>query len=143
MLYTKGTVNNNGEIVLRQGNNINILAVNDKYLPMSPTVVKIEISVSIDLNDLISGFDGFIWATKNSHQAEIICNAIKVQNIELEIIKVNLENTVLHLIRVSNVKDVKQVIDFLQNDKSGLRLKPDWSYSEGETNYSFEQWIDH
>ncbi|HSH20555.1 MAG TPA: hypothetical protein VLA03_08880 [Draconibacterium sp.] len=143
MLYTKGTFNKNGEIVLRQDNNLNILAVNDKYLPLSPSVVKIEISVSIDLNDLISGFDGFIWATKNSRQAEIICNAIKVQNIELEIIKVKHENTDLYLIRVLNINDVKTVVNFLQNDKSGLRLKPDWTYPDGETNHSFEQWIDH
>lgn len=141
MLKTKGRINKKGEIVFQCAEKS--IDKSNKDVPRSSKDIEIKLSVSIDLNDLISGFDGFVWATKSSQQAEIICNAIRVQNIELEIIKVELENTIFHLIRISNENDVKSVIDFIQNDKSGLRLKPDWNYLEGEANQSFEQWTNH
>ena len=143
MLKANGRINKQGEIVLQCGQELKSKTITNKSVPKSSANIKIELSVSIDLNDLISGFDGFVWATKNYRQAEIICNAIKVQNVELEIIKAEFENTIFHLIRIVNEKDIKSVIDFIQNDKSGLRLKPDWNYPAGEANHSFDQWINH
>jgi hypothetical protein len=55
--------------------------------------------------------------------------------------KVELEKNDLYLIKVLRQEDLKEVIDFIQNDAGGLRLKPDWNYPEGERNQSFEQWI--
>jgi len=52
--------------------------------------INLELSVSIDVNSLISGIDGFVWATKSICQADIISNALKVQEIEVEIVNVEL-----------------------------------------------------
>lgn len=141
MLNIKGRINKKGEIVFRQGETLEEKTQYEEQTLQSPSGINIELSVSIDVNSLISGIDGFVWATKDICQAEIICNALKVQKIEVEIVKVELEKSALYLIKVNREEDVKEVIDFIQNDAGGLRLKPDWNYPEGERNQSFEQWI--
>ena len=141
MLNIKGRLNKKGEIGFQQGKSLQGKTQNEEQTPQLPSGINIELSVSIDVNSLISGIDGFVWATKDICQAEIICNALKVQKIEMEIVKVELEKNDLYLIKVNREKDIKEVIDFIQNDISGLRLKPDWNYPEGERNQSFEQWI--
>jgi hypothetical protein len=141
MLSIKGRLNKKGEIVFPQGKSWQGKTQNEEQALQPPSGINIELSVSIDVNSLISGIDGFVWATKNICQAEIICNALKAQKIEVEIVKVELEKNDLYLIKVNREEDVKEVIDFIQNDFGGLRLKPDWNYPEGERNQSFEQWI--
>lgn len=141
MLNIKGIINKKGEIVFRQGETLEGKTQYEEQTLQTPSGINIELSVSIDVNSLISGIDGFVWATKDICQAEIICNALKVQKIEVEIVKVELEKSALYLIKVNREEDVKEVIDFIQNDAGGLRLKPDWNYPEGERNQSFEQWI--
>ena len=141
MLNIKGRLNKKGEIVFRQGETLEGKTQYEEQIPQTPSGINIELSVSVDVNSLISGIDGFVWATKDICQAEIICNALKVQKIEVEIVKVELEKSALYLIKVIRQEDVKEVIDFIQNDAGGLRLKPDWNYPEGERNQSFEQWI--
>ena len=37
--------------------------------------------------------------------------------------------------------DISEAINFVWKSDTGLRLKPDWSYPEGELNKSFEQWL--
>lgn len=95
----------------------------------------------MDLNKFISGIDGFVWATWYAQQAEIIANALRVQSIELEIVKTEYENKVMYLIKITREDDVMNAIDFIHNENSGLRLKPDWAYPEGEPNESFNKWI--
>lgn len=95
----------------------------------------------MDLNKLISGIDGFVWATWNPRQAEIIANALRVQSIELEIVKTEHDNKVIYLIKIARDEDIMNAIDFIQNENSGLRLKPDWTYRDGEPNESFNKWI--
>jgi hypothetical protein len=141
MLNIRGRINEKGEIVFQQGKLLHGKTQNEEQIPQTPSGINIELSVSIDVNSLISGIDGFVWATKDICQAEIICNALKVQKIEVEIVKVELDKNALILIQVNNEEDIKKVIDFIQNDAGGLRLKPDWNYPEGERNQSFEQWI--
>ncbi len=141
MLNIKGRINKNGEIVFPHGKSLQGKTLNEDKAAQSASGINIELSVTIDVNSLISGIDGFVWAIKDICQAEIICNALKVQKIELEIVEVDLEKNVLYLIKVNREEDVKEVIDFIQNDVGGLRLKPDWNYPEGERNQSFEQWI--
>lgn len=141
MLNISGRINKKGEIVLQQGILLHGKNQSEEQNPQTPSGINIQLSVSIDVNSLISGIDGFVWATKNICQAEIIINALKVQKIEAEIVHVELEKNDLYLIKVNREEDIKEVIDFIQNDSSGLRLKPDWNYPDGERNQSFEQWI--
>jgi len=141
MLNISGRINKKGEIVLQQGILLHGKNQSEEQKPQTPSGINIQLSVSIDVNSLISGIDGFVWATKNICQAEIIINALKVQKIEVEIVHVELEKNALYLIKVNREEDIKEVIDFIQNDSSGLRLKPDWNYPDGERNQSFEQWI--
>ena len=141
MLNIKGRLNKEGEIVFPQGKTLQGKTQNEEQAPQMPSGINIELSVSIDINSLISGIDGYVWATKDICQAEIICNALKVQKIGVEIVKVDLEKNVLYLIKVNREEDIKEVIEFIQNDVGGLRLKPDWNYPDGERNQSFEQWI--
>jgi len=141
MIKIKGILNNKGEIVFQSGKQFLPDTLYQETEPGLPVEIIIELIVSIDLNRLISGIDGFVWATKNICQADIIINALKVQHIEAEIVNAENHNGGLHFIKVFREEDIKTAIDFIQNDTSGLRLKPDWNYPDGERNQSFEQWI--
>jgi len=141
MLNIKGRINKNGEIVLQQGQKFNQGSPIEENSNYQPSEINIEFTVTIDVSSLIVGINGFVWATKDFQQAEIIGNALKVQCIELGIVKVELEEDSFYLLQVTHKKDIKEVIDFIYNDKSGLRLKPDWTYPDSEPNESFEQWI--
>jgi len=141
MLNIKGRINKNGEIVLQQGQSSNQDSLIERNPNYQPSKNNIEFTVTIDVNSLIVGINGFVWATKDCQQAEIIGNALKVQNIVLKIVKVELENDSFYLLQVTHKNDIKKVIDFIYNNKSGLRLKPDWIYPEGKRNESFEKWL--
>ena len=141
MIKLKGTLNTKGEVVFQRGKPLPLTSLYQQQTLQLQVEISIELSVTIGLNSLISGTDGFVWATKNICQAEIIANALKIQNIESEIINAESNNISIYLIKVAREEDVKEVIDFIQNDASGLRLKPDWNYPSGEPNQSFEQWI--
>lgn len=95
----------------------------------------------MDLNKFISGIDGYVWATWNPRQAEIIANALRVQCIELENVETEYENKVIYLIKIARDEDIMTAIDFIQNENNGLRLKPDWTYLNGESNESFNKWV--
>jgi hypothetical protein len=131
----------NIKIVLPQEHSIKCNTKDNDNSNCPQSGINVELSVSMDLNKLISGIDGYVWATWDSLQAEIICNALRVQNVDLEIVKIEIENKVMYLIKITKEEDVMNVIDFIHNEKSGLRLKPDWTYPEGEPNESFNQWI--
>jgi hypothetical protein len=141
MVKIKGTLNDKGEVVFQRGKPLPLLTLYQQQTLQLPVEICIELSVTVEINDLISGTDGFVWATKDFCQAEIINNALKVQHIESEIINAESNNILIYLIKVNREEDIKKGFDFIQNDKSGLRLKPDWDYPEGERNQSFEQWI--
>jgi hypothetical protein len=141
MIKIKGVLNNKGEIVFQSGKRFLPETLNRDTEPGVPIETIMELTFSIDVNKLISGIDGFVWATKNICQADIIINTLKVQHIEAEIVNTENDNGGLYLIKVTRGEDIKTTIDFIQNDASGLRLKPDWHYPEGERNQSFEQWL--
>lgn len=141
MLKIKGTINKEGEVVFRFGKPLPLRTLYNQQIVHMPVEIYLELSVTIGLNSLISGIDGIVWATKNVCQADIIINTLKVQHIEAEIVDAENDNVGLHLIKVFREEDIKTAIDFIQNDTSGLRLKPDWNYPDGERNQSFEQWI--
>jgi hypothetical protein len=141
MIKIKGTLNDKEEVVFQHGKPLPLKALYQQKNQLLPVEISIELTVKIGLNGLISGIGGFVWATLDSCQAEIICNTLKVQKIEVEIVNDDSGKNRLYLIRVIREPDIKRVIDFIQNDSGGLRLKPDWNYPEGERNQSFEQWI--
>ena len=140
MIKLKGILNTSGEVVFQYGKPLPLSTLYHQSIQI-PVVISLELSVTVGLNTLISGIDGFVWATKDNCQAEIICNALNVQKFNAEIVKGKLEKKALYLIKVNREEDIKEVIDFIQNDAGGLRLKPDWNYPEGERNQSFEQWV--
>lgn len=141
MIKIKGTLNTKGEVVFQRGKPLPLLTLYQQKKLLMPVEISIELLITMGLNELISGTDGFVWATKDFCQAEIIANALKIQHIESEIINAESNNISIFLIKVNQDEDIKEGFDFIQNDKSGLRLKPDWDYPEGERNQSFEQWI--
>jgi hypothetical protein len=141
MIKIKGTLNTRGEVVFQRGKPLPLKTLYPQQTPKLPVEISVELSVTVELSSLISGTDGFVWATKDICQAEIITNALKIQHIESEIINTESNNISIYLIKVNREEDINEGFDFIQNDKSGLRLKPDWNYPEGERNQSFEQWI--
>ncbi len=82
-----------------------------------------------------------MWATYSMRQAEIIHSTLLAQNINSEINNINIGKEKLFLLKITNQPDINEAIDFIWKSGSGLNLKPDWTYSEGETNKSFEQWL--
>jgi hypothetical protein len=101
----------------------------------------VELVISFDENDFLTGKDGIIWASYDSRQIDIIKNSLFAQNIITNVQMINLGNRKMCLLKVNDQKDVDEAINFVWKSNNGLRLKPDWSYSDGETNKSFEQWL--
>lgn len=109
--------------------------------PELPDEYEIELTISLNHDDFLSGKNGIVWATYDIRQAEIIRNTLLAQNINAEINNVNIGNEKLFLIKVTNQSDKNDAIDFIWKSDSGLQLKPDWTYADGETNKTFEQWL--
>jgi hypothetical protein len=102
---------------------------------------KIELTISFDENDFLNGKDRIIWASYDSGQIDIIKNSLFAQKIITYTSLVKLGNREIYLLHVSNQNDVDEAINFVWKSDSGLRLKPDWSYKDGEPNKSFQQWL--
>ena len=97
--------------------------------------------LSLDTRGYPTGKDGAVWATFDLRQAEIIRNALLAQRIACELRDVKPDGNTLYLLRVADEKESEEAMDFIWKDKGGLRLTPDWSYSDGEVNKSFEMWL--
>lgn len=82
-----------------------------------------------------------MWATFDFKQADIIRNVLLTQRITCELKEMKTNDRQLHLLRIADVADLAEAMDFIWRESSGLRLKPDWSYADGEINKSFEQWL--
>jgi len=141
ILKTKGTYYAEGEIVLNPLKTIRWKDLSDKNSPQLPAGTSIDLSISVDENNFLSGIDGIVWATYDSRQAEIIQNTLLAQHINCEVKKIGLQDQDFLLISITNEREKKTAIDFIWKSDSGLRLKPDWSYPTGETNKSFELWL--
>lgn len=141
ILKTKGTYYAEGEIVLNPLKTIRWKDLSDKNSPQLPAGTSIDLSISVDENNFLSGIDGIVWATYDSRQAEIIQNTLLAQHINCEVKKIGLQDQDFLLISITNKREKKTAIDFIWKSDSGLRLKPDWSYPTGETNKSFELWL--
>ena len=115
--------------------------ISDEKPPEIPFGSNVELSISFDENDFLSGKEGIVWATYDLRQAEIIQNTLLAQNIYSEVKKINLDNKEMFLIRIADESDISDSMDFIWRNNSGLRLKPDWIYPESENNRSFELWL--
>ena len=137
----KGTYTDLGKIELENTKTINWTDLTDENPAEIPFGSNVELAISFDENDFLSGKDGIIWASYDSRQIDIIKNSLFAQNIITNVKLINLGGRKMFLLQVHNQKDVNEAINFVWKSNTGLRLKPDWSYSDGETNKSFEQWL--
>ncbi|MEJ2494714.1 MAG: hypothetical protein P8Y79_10360 [Ignavibacteriaceae bacterium] len=131
MLKVKGVYDSGGRIVLDTNNMIEWTDLSSVTPPDLPDGSNIEITISLDENDFLSG----------NRQAEIIKSALVAQHISSVLQMFPFGNEEMFLISITNESDINDAIDFIWRDDTGLRLKPDWDYQEGETNKSFEQWL--
>ncbi|KAF0132068.1 MAG: hypothetical protein FD155_592 [Bacteroidetes bacterium] len=136
-----GVFNPDGEIILHPGISISWKSLSNKNIPDLPLGTPLDIYILFDEKVLISGNHGIVWATYHQYQAEVLHNALLAQNITSAIGKVDLDDQVLLLIKIHNMNNVADAMDFIWRKESGMRLKPDWVYPEGEPNKSFEKWI--
>ena len=141
LIKIKGIYTDLGKIVLENKKTIDWDDLTEENPILLPFGSKVELVISFDESDFLSGKDGIVWATYDSRQAEVIQNTLLAQNINCEIKKIKMESIYMFLIAITNERDTKLAIDFIWEDNNGLRLKPDWSYPQGETNRSFEQWL--
>lgn len=141
MIRIKGIYTDDGKIDLENRKTIEWKDLSDEKLPGLPSGSKVELIISFDKNDFLSGKDGIVWATYDSRQAEIIQNTLLAQNISSELKRVDFGNREIILLSITNDSDIIDAIDFIWRSKTGLRLKQDWFYPEGETNKSFELWL--
>jgi hypothetical protein len=136
-----GIFNPDGEIVLHPDISVSWSLFSNHPLPELPAGIPVSINISLDESTLLSGEYGIVWATWDRRQAEILSNALLAQNITSVIGKIELEEGMLLLIKIGNDSDIGEAMDFIWRKESGLRLKPDWTYTDGEPNKSFEKWL--
>ncbi|MBK7631829.1 MAG: hypothetical protein IPJ23_14205 [Ignavibacteriales bacterium] len=141
VLKIKGSYLNTGIIELETAKIINWASFTNDLPPEIPFGIGVEVSVSFEENDFLTGKSGIVWATYDLRQAEIIQSALIAQHINCEIKPLILEKGNLLLMRITNEKEIKDAVDFIWKSNDGLRLKPDWAYADGKTNKSFEQWL--
>lgn len=141
LIKINGTYNDLGLIKLETKRTISWKDLTDENLPELPFGSKMVLTIKIDVNDFLSGKNNIVWATYELRQAEIIGNSLLAQNISSEIEEIKIGKNEMFLIRLNKINDVDEAINFIWKSESGLRLKPDWSYSQGESNKSFEIWV--
>jgi hypothetical protein len=141
LLKKTGIINPDGVIVLHPDISISWELLHDKNVPELPPGIPINIEISMDEQILVSGEYGIVWASWDLRQVEVIHNALLAQNITSAIGKIELDEGFLLMIIIDNKKDIGEALDFIWRKETGLRLKPDWSYPDGEPNKSFEKWL--
>ena len=130
-----------GKIELENKKIINWGYLTDEKPLQMPFGTAVELSVAFNENDFISGRDGIVWASYDQRQIDIIKNALFAQNIIAEVQNLKLGSHKMFVMIISNNKDLTEAIDFIWRSKTGLRLKPDWTYPNGNINESFELWL--
>lgn len=140
-IKVNGTCLNDGRVVFETNDFIECSGLILTQPAELPDECQVELTVSYDEEDFLSGKNGIVWATYDIRQAEILHRALLAQDINTEIKKTGLEKRELFLIKITSMRDKEDAIDFIWKSESGLNLKPDWTYSEDETNKSFELWL--
>ena len=141
IIKINGNYSGMGKITLDSMNVVDLKQFTQQNIPEFPIGLKLELTISFDEKEFLSGIDGIVWATYDLRQAEIIQSALVAQQINLEINKIFVDGQELCLLKILNKQDVDDTIDFIWRSGSGLRLTPDWDYADGESNKSFEQWL--
>ncbi len=141
LIKIKGLYTHLGKIELENAKTINWNDITDEKPVLLPSGSKVELILSVDENNFISGIEGIVWGTYDTRQAEVVQNTLLAQNINCEIKKTVIEDSIMYLILITNDKDVETAINFIWKSSNGLRLKPDWAYPKGEKNKSFELWL--
>ena len=141
LIKKTGIFNPDGEIVLHPGISVSWKSLSDNALPDLPEGTPLDIEISFKEHILVSGKGGIVWATFDFRQAEVITNALLAQSISSKIGKIEMDEGALLLIKIINDNDIGEAMDFIWRKESGLRLKPDWTYADGEPNKSFEKWL--
>jgi hypothetical protein len=141
ILKLKGIYSDIGKIELETMKTIEWKHISEEKEPELPPGTIVELNISFNENDFLSGKNGIVWATYDLRQAEIIQNTLLAQNIYSEIKRIALGNKEMFLICIINESDIIDSIDFIWRNNTGLRLKPDWIFPDGEVNKSFEQWL--
>jgi hypothetical protein len=145
ILKTKGIYSEGGDVVLNSIKTIRWMDISEEIPPQLPAGTNINLEMTLDENEFLSGKNGIVWATYDLRQAEIIQSTLLAQQINCEINKISLELEhelkSMFLIIITNKIEVQNAIDFIWKGDGGLRLKPDWHYGKGEKNKSLEQWL--
>jgi hypothetical protein len=141
LLTIKGFYHGDGKIMFDNDRIFNLNGIADNITTELALGSSLEISFAFDEEEFLSGKNGIVWATSDLRQAEIIQNALLAMQINSEITNQTFEKNVMFFLKIINEADNDDAIDFIWRSISGLRLKPDWTYHNGETNKSFEQWL--
>lgn len=141
ILKAKGTLYSEGEIIFNPLKIVRWKDLSNEKLPYLPNGSNIELMISFDENEFLLGNDGIVWASYDLRQVEIIQNTLIAQQINSEIMRLEFSSQIIFLLRITQNKDINAASDFIWKSNEGLRLKPDWTYTEGEANESFEHWL--
>ncbi len=141
IIKINGIYSGKGKVTFDSMNVVDLKLVTSENLPELPMGFGLELTISLDENEFLSGKDGIVWATYDLRQAEIIQSALVAQQINSEISKYQITEKFIFLLIIAGESDVNDARDFIWKSSSGLRLKPDWEYLNGEINTSFEQWL--
>ncbi len=141
LLKMNGTYHNEGRIVLDKSKTIEWKELSAEKPPELPGSSNVELTITFDESDFLSGKNGIVWATYNLRQVEVIQSALLAQHLSSEVKNIGFGKEDMFLINITNGSDVNEAIDFIWRSDGGLRLKPDWTYPDKETNKSFELWL--
>ena len=141
-LTVVGTYIDAGKIRLTSGK---VLEWNDldpqEAPPSIPYGTKTQVTIVHEAPDFLHGERGFIWATYNRDQAEIVHAALQAQQIACELREILMNGCRLFVVQVADADKIEEAIDFVWRDAGGLKLVPDWSYPAGAVNESFLRWL--
>lgn len=141
-LTVVGTYIDTGKIRLASGK---VLEWNDldpqEAPPSIPYGTKTQVTIVHEATDYLHGEAGFIWATYNRDQAEIVHAALQAQQITCALREFSMNDRTLFVLQVEDADKIEDAIDFVWRDLSGLMLQPDWSYPAGAVNQSFVRWL--
>jgi hypothetical protein len=108
-----GIYSNLGKIELPDGQSIPSIGLKDENNSQIPFGSSVEITISYDENDFLSGNNGIVWGSYDPKQIEIINNALSAQNIITGVEIKILADRKIQLLIVKDKKDIQDSINFI------------------------------